>query len=58
METIFEIKKMTNKIIIIITHKIETVREVDNIVILEDGKIRNQGNDSYLLKNSDWYATA
>ena len=48
-----EIKKRTT---IIIAHRISTIKDCDNIIVLENGKIKEQGTHSDLLKNGDYYS--
>ncbi len=48
-----EIKKRTT---IIIAHRISTIKDCDNIIILENGKIKEQGTHNELLKNGDYYS--
>ena len=54
-KTINNIKKTTNKIIIVISHNISHIVHYDNIVVLKDGVIANVGSHDYLLINNAWY---
>jgi len=47
-----EMKGKTN---IIIAHRISTIKECDEIIVLEDGKIIEQGNHEALLQNQKSY---
>lgn len=46
------IKKRTN---IIVSHRISSVKEADNIIVLMDGKIKEQGTHSELLAKEGFY---
>lgn len=48
-----EIKKRTT---IIIAHRISTIKDCDNIIVLENGKIKEEGTHNELLKNGDYYS--
>lgn len=47
-----EIFKLNNKTIIIIAHRLTTVKNCDIILEFENGKIINKGTYDYLIKNS------
>ena len=42
---------------IIIAHRLSTVRDADNIVVLQDGKICEQGNHETLIDKKGLYYT-
>ena len=44
-----------NKTIIMIAHRLKTVRNADQIFVIENGKIREQGNHSELIKKDGLY---
>jgi len=46
-----------NKISIIISHRFSTVRMADHIIVLEQGKIQEEGSHTDLLDNGGQYAT-
>lgn len=48
-----EIEKRTS---IIIAHRISTVKDCDNIIVIEDGSIIEQGTHSQLIKNKGYYS--
>lgn len=45
-----------NKAVMLVTHRLETVRHADCIVVLENGRIVEQGTHTQLLKNAGLYA--
>jgi len=47
-----------NKTVIIISHRFSTVRNADRIIVLDKGKIVEQGGHEELLKNNGKYAKA
>ena len=55
MQTINELKKDIT--IIIIAHRLSTVRECDQIYLIDDGKIIAQGNFLELVKNNDTFSS-
>lgn len=58
METELQIQKELSQIEatkIIIAHRISAVRNADEIIILEDGRIIERGNHDMLLKNQGYY---
>ncbi|MDY2986454.1 MAG: ABC transporter ATP-binding protein [Peptoniphilus sp.] len=44
-----------NKTVIVIAHRLRTIRKADKIVLLNDGKIETIGKDEDLCKNSKYY---
>ena len=48
------VEKLTNKTLIIIVHRLETIKDVDNIFVLKDGKMVEEGTYLELL-NKKWY---
>ncbi|MHA1777737.1 MAG: ABC transporter ATP-binding protein [Promethearchaeota archaeon] len=49
-------KIMENRTSIIIAHRLRTVRHVDRIVVLDHGKIVEQGNHEDLMQKNGYYA--
>lgn len=50
------LEKLTNKkTLIIISHRISTVQNADQIIVLDEGKIIEKGNHESLLKNKGLY---
>jgi ATP-binding cassette subfamily B protein len=45
-----------NKTLIMIAHRLKTVKDADNIIVLDDGKIVEEGKHEELLKNNGIYA--
>ena len=45
-----------NKTVLMIAHRLSTVQNADNIIVLNEGKIAEQGSHSALLKKSGVYA--
>lgn len=46
---------MKNRTTFVIAHRLSTVRHADNIIVIEDGKIVEQGKHSELIKNNGLY---
>lgn len=53
MNSILELKKL--KTIILITHRLSSVKNCDNIILIEKGKITQQGKFDQLSQNSDFF---
>ncbi|MCX7735331.1 MAG: ABC transporter ATP-binding protein/permease [Candidatus Kapabacteria bacterium] len=52
-----ELKKfMKDRISIIISHRVSTIKDLDNIIVLKDGKIVESGNHNQLLEFKGIYA--
>jgi len=45
-----------NKTVIMIAHKLNTVKNADNIIVLNNGKVAEEGKHEELLKNNGIYA--
>jgi ABC-type multidrug transport system fused ATPase/permease subunit len=58
MLNIKNIRKETGKIIIIIAHRIYTIMDADQIIVLEDGGISGFGTHSELILSNSWYKKA
>jgi ATP-binding cassette subfamily B protein len=46
---------MTNKTSLIISHRISTVKNADNIIVLDKGEIVEQGNHQQLIEKQGIY---
>ena len=45
-----------NRTTLIIAHRLSTIRDVDYIIVLDQGKIVEQGNHELLMENNKTYA--
>lgn len=50
------ITNLKNKTIIIIAHRLETIKDVDHIFVIKNGKIKEQGKYQDLLKENGYFA--
>jgi ATP-binding cassette subfamily B protein len=48
-------QEMENRTVILVTHRVSTVRDSDRIIILDDGQIQNEGTHEQLLQNNELY---
>lgn len=46
---------LVGKTVIVIAHKLHTITDVDNIVVLKDGAVEQQGTHAQLLESSEIY---
>ena len=58
MLNIKNIRKVTRKIIIINAHRINTIMDADQIIVLENGGIKDVGTHSELILKNSWYKEA
>ena len=47
---------MEGRTTIVIAHRLVTVRHVDRIIVLDNGKIIEEGNHEQLMKKNGYYA--
>lgn len=47
--------EMENRTVIIVTHRVSTVRDSDKIIVLDEGKVMAQGTHDELLESSELY---
>jgi ABC-type multidrug transport system fused ATPase/permease subunit len=52
------IRSKTDTIIVMITHRLQNAYIADNIVVLNNGKIEDNGTHSELIKTNKWYRNA
>ena len=50
------VKNLKDKTIIIIAHRLETIKDVDEIYVLYDGKIKEKGKYEKLLQKNGYFA--
>lgn len=49
------LEKLTNKTILIVAHRLETIKDVDEIFVLEDGVIKEKGKYQSLMKKDGYF---
>ena len=47
--------EMKNRTILIVTHRVSTVRDADRIIVLDHGVIQEEGTHNQLVKRSELY---
>lgn len=47
---------MENKTVVVIAHRLNTIMDADNILVLDKGEIRESGNHQELMRQGGWYA--
>ena len=49
------IERLNNKTLIIIAHRLETIKYVDNILVLKNGKVKEQGTYNELIRKDGYF---
>lgn len=49
-------KLFQERTVVVIAHRLQTVKEADNIVVIEDGKVVESGTHTQLVKQKGSYA--
>jgi ABC-type multidrug transport system fused ATPase/permease subunit len=57
MNSLKRIHNELNTTIIIITHRLTSIVNVDKIILIEDGGLVLQGSHDYMMKHNKWYST-
>jgi len=52
------IRQETDTTIVVIGHRLSTVRDADQIVVLRDGRVEDQGSHAELMARDSWYRDA
>jgi len=48
-------REMEKRTVILVTHRVSTVRDADRIIVLDKGRIVGEGSHDWLVKNNDMY---
>ena len=48
-------REMMNRTVILVTHRVSTVRDMDRIIVLNHGVIEDEGTHDWLLENNEMY---
>jgi ATP-binding cassette subfamily B protein len=48
-------QEMMNRTVILVTHRVSTVRDMDRIIVLNHGVIEDEGTHDWLLENNEMY---
>ena len=46
---------MINRTILIVTHRVSTVRDADRIIVLSEGTVQAEGTHTELIKSNELY---
>lgn len=57
-EVITRIRKETNTTVVIVSHRLKSISDSDNIIVLNQGIVESTGCHSELLGKNGWYAKA
>lgn len=55
-KALLRIRNETNTTIIIVTHRLESIADADQIIVINQGEVENTGQHVELLKQKGWYA--
>jgi len=58
LNTLDKIRRETDKIVIMIAHRLNTTVNADQVIVLENGAVTSVGHHSELIVNNKWYADA
>lgn len=47
---------MKGRTVIVIAHRLNTVQNAENILVLDEGTVKEQGNHDTLIEKGGWYA--
>ena len=50
------IENIKNKTVIVIAHRLKTIRDADKIIVLDNGKILEEGKHEKLMQNNSLYS--
>ncbi|MGF1724245.1 ABC transporter transmembrane domain-containing protein [Photobacterium nomapromontoriensis] len=50
------LRQQQGRTVIIIAHRLTALEQADNIIVLQQGRVAEQGNHAQLLKEDNWYA--
>jgi len=48
-------EEMVNRTVLLVTHRVSTVRDADRIIILNEGKIEDVGSHEELIERNELY---
>jgi ABC-type bacteriocin/lantibiotic exporter with double-glycine peptidase domain len=55
-ETVENIRKLTDTTILIVAHSLYSVKDFDKIIVIDKGKVLEEGRHNELISNGNWYA--
>lgn len=47
----------TGKTVVVVAHRLSTIREADHIYVLQNGRVVEEGTHRQLMVRQGWYAT-
>jgi len=53
-----EMRRRGNITIVVIAHRMSTIRAADKIVVIKEGRVVQEGSHQDLVRQPDWYALA